>query len=35
MAEQNFIDYVKVCCKSGDGGADALSQGEVCGTRRS
>lgn len=24
MAEQNFIDYVKVCCKSGDGGAGAM-----------
>lgn len=24
MAEQNFIDYVKICCKSGDGGAGAM-----------
>lgn len=21
MAEQNFVDYVKICCRSGDGGA--------------
>ncbi|MFZ1706151.1 MAG: GTPase ObgE [Saprospiraceae bacterium] len=23
MAEQNFVDYVKICCRSGDGGAGA------------
>ncbi|HMW74679.1 MAG TPA: GTPase ObgE, partial [Saprospiraceae bacterium] len=21
MAEQNFVDYVKICCRSGAGGA--------------
>ena len=24
MAEQNFIDYVKICCRSGDGGAGSV-----------
>lgn len=24
MAEQNFIDYVKICCRSGNGGAGSL-----------
>ncbi|HMR42424.1 MAG TPA: GTPase ObgE, partial [Saprospiraceae bacterium] len=24
MADQNFVDYVKICCRSGRGGAGSV-----------